>query len=117
MQLRLFCGVPWKTRWKTILAPLMGSSPAAVMAKAIADPEEMGYTAFYNLMLDNVRTYCPGGCKFWAPAFSGLTQSLDVWLTSQRCVCGYMKNYCKQLERSLLVHASHRAAGDWIATI
>ena len=54
MRMFIFYEVPWRTKLKTIMAPLMGTTTEAVMAPAVADCSKLGYQKLYRLLLDHV---------------------------------------------------------------
>ena len=64
MRMFIFYEVPWRTKVKTILAPLMGSSTEAVMAPAVADCSKLGYQKLYRLLLDHVSYSTCAHCRF-----------------------------------------------------
>jgi len=52
LKIRIFRDMPWNIRLRTICAPLSRKSPQEVMAPAVADPNVLGYTKLYCMMLD-----------------------------------------------------------------
>ncbi len=54
VKMYIFYGMPKKTKFKTIFAPLCGKSPEQVMAPAVADSHKLGYDKLYRLLLDHV---------------------------------------------------------------
>lgn len=55
MKLQIFLDMPWSIRFRTLAAPCKGRTCESVMAPAVANPDTMGYTALYKMMLDLVR--------------------------------------------------------------
>jgi len=54
LRMYIFCEVPLRTKFRTMMAPVMGTSMEAVMAPAVADSTKLGYTKLYRLLLDHV---------------------------------------------------------------
>ena len=46
--------VPWHTKIKCIMAPVMGIMPEKVKAPAVADATKLGYKKLYRLLLEHV---------------------------------------------------------------
>lgn len=59
LKIRIFRDMPWNIRLRTICAPLSRKSPQEVMAPAVADPNVLGYTKLYCMMLDLVPPSSP----------------------------------------------------------
>ncbi len=54
MRLYIFYEVPWQTKLRCILAPVMGTTTEKVMAPAVADATKLGYEKLYRLLLEHV---------------------------------------------------------------
>lgn len=54
MRLYIFYEVPWHTKMRCIMAPVMGTTTEKVMAPAVADATKLGYEKLYRLLLEHV---------------------------------------------------------------
>ena len=54
MRLYIFYEVPWQTKVRCIMAPVMGTTTEKVMAPAVADATKLGYEKLYRLLLEHV---------------------------------------------------------------
>ena len=54
MRLYIFYEVPWHTKMRCIMAPVMGTTTEEVMAPAVADATKLGYEKLYRLLLEHV---------------------------------------------------------------
>lgn len=63
MRLYIFYEVPWHTKMRCIMAPVMGTTTEEVMAPAVADATKLGYEKLYRLLLEHSKKEIAKGLR------------------------------------------------------